>query len=217
VKSLSCDEWVFPKWAWSGSRDQFLHYGLRKFRHSKSSVYRWYTQLDRCRLVYDTWDNGSRLGCVMVVCTVSITHCLRLNLQLHTINFVRTCRISSFCTIAWQLARFHWHDASCGPSAIAELLVKMAAVRHLGFWKFKFLTIWAVKRPILHNPAKFHEDRSIRCCDITFLWFFKMAAAAISVFEKFEILMVCPLYGANLCHRAKFHQNQSNGCWDMAI
>ena len=45
---------------------------------------------------------------VMVECTLSITHCLRLNLQLHTIDLVRTCRIgvSSFCTVAWQLARF---------------------------------------------------------------------------------------------------------------
>ena len=34
-----------------------------------------------------------------------MTHCLRLNLQLHTISLVRTCRISSFCTVAWQLAR----------------------------------------------------------------------------------------------------------------
>jgi len=54
AKSWSCDEWVFPKWAWSRSREQFLHCGLRKFRHSKSSVYRWYTQLDRRRFVYDT-------------------------------------------------------------------------------------------------------------------------------------------------------------------
>ena len=42
------------KGAWSGSRKQFLHCGLRKFRHSKSSIYRWYTQLDRRRFVYDT-------------------------------------------------------------------------------------------------------------------------------------------------------------------
>jgi len=42
----------------------------------------------------------------MVECTLSITHCLRLNLQLHTIDLIRTCRISSFCTVAWQLARF---------------------------------------------------------------------------------------------------------------
>ena len=36
-----------------------------------------------------------------------ITHCFQLNLQLYTIDLVRTCRtISSFCTVAWQLARF---------------------------------------------------------------------------------------------------------------
>ena len=34
-----------------------------------------------------------------------ITHCLQLNFQLHTIGLVRTCRISSFCTVAWKLAR----------------------------------------------------------------------------------------------------------------
>jgi len=35
-----------------------------------------------------------------------ITYWLQLNLQLHTIDLVRTCRIRSFCTVAWQLARF---------------------------------------------------------------------------------------------------------------
>ena len=50
---------------------------------------------------------GADSGRVVVECTLSITHCLRLNLQLHTIDLVRTCRISSFCTVAWQLARFH--------------------------------------------------------------------------------------------------------------
>jgi len=34
-----------------------------------------------------------------------MTHCLQLNLQLHIIGLVRTCRISSFCTVAWYLAR----------------------------------------------------------------------------------------------------------------
>jgi len=92
-------------WAWSGSREQFLHCGLRKFCHSKSSVYRWYTQFGRRRFVYDTWDNGSRLGRVVVEFTLFMTHCLRLNLQLHTISLARTCRISSFCTVALQLAR----------------------------------------------------------------------------------------------------------------
>jgi len=87
------------------SCEQILQCGLRKFRHSKSSVYRLYIQFDRCRFVYDTWDNGSRLGRVMDDCTLFMTHCLRLNLQIHTISLVRTCRISSFCTVAWQLAR----------------------------------------------------------------------------------------------------------------
>ena len=42
-----------PKWVWSGWCEQFLHFGLRKFRHSKSFVYwcnqqtRWWTA---CRL-----------------------------------------------------------------------------------------------------------------------------------------------------------------------
>ena len=30
-----------------------------------------------------------------------MTHCLQLNFQLHTIGLVRTCCISSFCTVAW--------------------------------------------------------------------------------------------------------------------
>ena len=41
----------------------------------------------------------------MAECTLFMTHCLRLKLQLYIINLVRTCRISSFCTVAWQLAR----------------------------------------------------------------------------------------------------------------
>jgi len=32
--------------------------------------------------------------------------------------------------------------------------------------EIQFLTVWAVKRPILHNHAKFREDLPIRCCDI---------------------------------------------------
>ena len=48
-------EWVFPKWALSGLREQFLHRKLRKFRHSKSSVYRWYPQVIDDRFVYDTY------------------------------------------------------------------------------------------------------------------------------------------------------------------
>ena len=64
-----------------------------------------------------------RLGRVMVDCTLFITHCLRLNLQLHTISLVRTCRISSFCTERGSWQDYYWQDASHGHSAIAELLV----------------------------------------------------------------------------------------------
>ena len=47
-----------------------------------------------------------RLGRVMVECKMFITHCLQLNLQLHNFDLFRTCRRSSFCTVAWQLAKF---------------------------------------------------------------------------------------------------------------
>jgi len=52
----------------------------------------------------------------------------------------------------------------------------MAAVRHLGFLKFKFLTVVAVKNPILIHHTKFCTDRSNRCGDISIFVIFKMAA-----------------------------------------
>jgi len=39
----------------------------------------------------------------------------------------------------------------------------MAAVRHLGFVKFEFLAVAAVKRPSLHQRTKFRKDQSNRC------------------------------------------------------
>jgi len=59
--------------------------------------------------------------------------------------------------------------------------------------KFKFLTVMAVKNPILHHCTKFRKDRSNRCRDIPIFMIFKMAAAAILDFQKFEILTVGPL------------------------
>ena len=93
---------------WSGSREQFLHCGLRKFRHSKSSVYRWYPQLVSGWFIYDTYRTmeatRSRHGWVHTF----ITHRPSVILQLHNFDLFRTCRTSrrSFCTVAWQLARF---------------------------------------------------------------------------------------------------------------
>jgi len=99
-------------------------------------------------------------------------------------------------------------------SAIAELLVKMAAVHHVGF---SFLTAWAVKGPILHHCAKFCKDRLNSCCNIAIFWFSNMTAAAILNFQKFHVLMIDLLYGASMCHCAKFCPNRSNGCGDIAI
>jgi len=99
--------WVFPKWAWSGSREQFLYCEFRKFRHSKSSVglYSWYPQLVRGRFVYDTYRimeaTRSRHGSVHMF----ITHCPTVILKLHNLDLFRTCT-SSFCTVAWQFSRF---------------------------------------------------------------------------------------------------------------
>jgi len=97
----SCDKWVFSKWAWSGLREQFLYCGLTKFRHSKSSVY----NSVRSRFVCDTSIVEATRSCHGRV-HMSITHCPTVTLQLHNFDLLRTCRTSSFCTDAWQLARF---------------------------------------------------------------------------------------------------------------
>jgi len=54
-KSQPAEEKHSWKGAWSGSREQFLHCGLRKFRHSKSSVYKFYPQLIRGQFLHDTY------------------------------------------------------------------------------------------------------------------------------------------------------------------
>ena len=62
----------------------------------------------------------------------------------------------------------------------------MAAVRHLGFVKFKFLTVGVVKRPILHQRTKFRNDRSNHCEDIAIFVIFQMAAAGILNLKKWK-------------------------------
>ena len=69
---------------------------------------------------------------------------------------------------------------------------KMRPSAILDFGNSNFLTASTVKRPILHNCAKFREDQPKCCCDIAIFVVFKMAAAAILLFEKFEILTVYP-------------------------
>ena len=64
-------------------------------------------------------------------------------------------------------------------------VLKMAAVRHVGFVKFDILTVGAVKGHILHQRTKFRKDRSNRCGDIAIFVIFQMAAAAILNFQKY--------------------------------
>ena len=111
-------------------------------------------------------------------------------------NFIK---IGQTVAEIWRFNSFH--NGGRPPSSILEIQI---------------FTVWALKRPILRNRAKFREDLSIPCCDIAIYVVFKMTAA-ILVFEIFEILTVCPMSGANLRHHAKFHQNRSNGCGYMAI
>ena len=89
-----------------GHVNNFYIVDLKKFRHSKSSVYRWYPQLVRGRFfnnIHRTMEaTRSRHGWVHMF----ITHCPTVTLQLHNFDLFRTCRTFSFCTVAWQLARF---------------------------------------------------------------------------------------------------------------
>jgi len=113
-------------------------------------------------------------------------------------NFIK---IGQMVAEIWRFNNFH--NVGRPPSWILEIQF--------------FLTIWALKRPILRNHAKFHEDLS-KCQSLVvisrFVWFSDDDHRHLVFFEKMEILTMCPLSGANLHHRAKFHQNRSNGCRD---
>jgi len=141
----SCDEWVLPKWACLESREQFLHCGLRKFRHSKSSVYRWLHNSTFVGLFMTPIRQWKRLERVTVACTVHmfITHRPTVTLQLHNFDLLRTCRTSSFCTVAWQLARFQltrriaWSFGDSWASRLqeAQLSPKKRATRRVS-WNY---------------------------------------------------------------------------------
>ena len=69
----------------------------------------------------------------------------------------------------------------------------MAAVRHLGFVKFKFLMVGAVKRFILHQRTKFRKDRSKPLRRYRDFCDFQDGGHRHLAFQKFEILTVGPL------------------------
>jgi len=70
-----------------------------------------------------------------------------------------------------------------------SMVFTMAAVRHLGFVKFKFfLTVGVVKRPILHQRTKFCKDRSNLCGDIAIFVIFQDGGRRHRGFSKIQNL-----------------------------
>ena len=102
VKSLSCDEWVFPKWAWSRSCEQFSLVDLENLAttshpytgdiYNSSVIGLFMTPVER-------WKTRSHHGWVHIF----ITHCPTITLQLHNFYLLSTCT-SSFCTVVLQFA-----------------------------------------------------------------------------------------------------------------
>jgi len=99
------------------------------------------------------------------------------------------------------VAGFLLTSASCGPSAIAELLV-LAIV---------------VEKVQTHQHANFRQNRSIGCKDIKIFRFFNMAAIAILGYRNREFLFTDGIWRAQLHHCTKFCQNRSLHCGDTAI
>jgi len=60
----------------------------------------------------------------------------------------------------------------------------MAAVRHLGFLKFEFLTVGAVNEAILHQCTKFRKDWSNRCGDVAIFVIFQYSGRRHLGFSK---------------------------------
>ena len=125
----------------------------------------------------------------MVECTLFITHCLRLNLQLHTIDLVRTCRIVVSALLRGNWQDFNWHDASRGASAIAELLVVDS---------FKNMT-WVTS---VSNYSEFIEKQRKKTCNcVQFLpgqrpvmSFSHGAVTAIAIWKSAPVAVVVGFY-----------------------
>jgi len=63
----------------------------------------------------------------------------------------------------------------------------MAAVRHLGFVKFEFLMVGAVRGHILHQRTKFYKDRSNPYGDIAIFVIFQDGGRRHFGFSKIRI------------------------------
>ena len=96
------------KWRGQGHVSNFYIVDLENFTTAsrRYTLYRWYTQLDRRRIVYDAYKTVKATRMHHCWVHMFITHRPILTLQLYNFDLFRTCRTSSFCTVAWQLSRF---------------------------------------------------------------------------------------------------------------
>ena len=110
---------VISKYKGTSLSNFVLNTGLRKFRHGISTVETCYQLSSRkvdahsvinwavVGLFMTPIKQWKRLARVTVECTcLFTTHWPTLTLQLHNFDLFRTCRTSSFCAVARQLARF---------------------------------------------------------------------------------------------------------------
>ena len=75
--------------------------------------------------------------------------------------------------------------------------------------------MWAVKRPILYNLAKFREDRSIRCFDIAIFVIFQDGGRrhlGFSKIQNFNGLSPVGSQCASLCQISSKLAKGTNGC-----
>jgi len=129
-KSHPADEKYFLKGAWSGSGEPFWNFTSRVISPQRpkletSNFVHWSAMQSLSLVMSECFLSGRGQGHESnfyivdlenfatasrrytgdihnsTVVGLFMTHCLQLNLQLHTIGLVRTCRISSFCTVAW--------------------------------------------------------------------------------------------------------------------
>jgi len=91
----------------------------------------------------------------------------------------------------------------------------MAAVRHLSFVKFDFLTAM-VKRPFcISIPNLLKIGKTV--AEISRFLCFPDGRCRHLEFSKIQNFNGLSAIGANVRHHAKFHQNGSNGCNDMTL
>ena len=87
----------------------------------------------------------------------------------------------------------------------------------LDFWKFNFLTVGAVGRPILPRCSKFRKDRSNCRGDFAVSVISKIAAAAILDFWNSNFFHRRSSYETYLASPYKFRKDRPNRCGDVAI